>query len=201
MSDKNISRNTLFPVFLKLETLSLLIVGGRYIGLEKLEAVLANSPATKIKIVAAEFNEELREVANQYDTITLEEKTFEESDLDGMELVILGTNDNDLNAEIKKMTKARGLLCNVADKPDLCDFYLSSVVQKGDLKIAISTNGKSPTVAKRIKEFLNEEIPNSIQEVLENMGAIRDKLKGDFEYKVKSLNEVTKDWMNPGAKK
>ena len=194
---ENVPKNTLFPIFLKLETLSLLIVGGRYVGLEKLEAVLANSPATKIKIVAGEFNEELREVAKQYDTITLVEKEFEETDLDGAQLVILGTNNNDLNAEIIKMTKARGLLCNVADKPDLCDFYLSSVVQKGDLKIAISTNGKSPTVAKRIKEFLNEEIPNSIQEVLENMGAIRDKLKGDFEHKVKSLNEVTKDWMTP----
>ncbi|MFY0651456.1 MAG: bifunctional precorrin-2 dehydrogenase/sirohydrochlorin ferrochelatase [Cyclobacteriaceae bacterium] len=195
MAQEDSARNTLFPVFLKLETLSLLIVGGRYVGLEKLEAVLANSPSTKIKIVAGEFNQELRDAASQYDTITLIEKQFEESDLDGMELVILGTNDNELNALIKKMTKARGLLCNVADKPDLCDFYLGSIVQKGDLKIAISTNGKSPTVAKRIKEFLNEEIPNSIQEVLENMGAIRDKLKGDFEHKVKSLNEVTKDWM------
>ena len=112
-----------------------------------------------------------------------------------MELVILATNNNDLNTKIKRLTKERRLLCNVADKPDLCDFYLGSIVQKGDLKIAISTNGKSPTVAKRIKEFLNEEIPGSIQEVLENMGAIRDKLKGDFEHKVKSLNEVTKDWM------
>ena len=195
------SKNTLFPIFLKLETLSLLIVGGRYIGLEKLEAVLANSPATQIKIVAAEFNDEIRELANQHGTITLVEKEFEESDLDGAELVILGTNNNDLNTEIKKMTKARGLLCNVADKPDLCDFYLSSVVQKGDLKIAISTNEKSPTVAKRIKEFLNEEIPNSIQEVLENMGAIRNKLKGDFESKVKSLNEVTKDWMKSNSEK
>lgn len=195
MSQEDNAGNTLFPIFLKLESLSLLIVGGRYVGLEKLEAVLANSPATQIKIVAQEFNQELTDVAAEYDTISLVEKEFEESDLDGIEIVILGTNDNELNAQIKQMTKARGLLCNVADKPDLCDFYLGSIVQKGDLKIAISTNGKSPTVAKRIKEFLNEEIPNSIQEVLENMGTIRDKLKGDFEHKVKSLNEVTKDWM------
>ena len=189
------SKNTLFPIFVKLETLSLLIVGGRNVGLEKLEAVLANSPDTKIRIVAEEFIPEVKDLAEQNESITLAEKRFEESDLDGAELVILATNDNALNAEIKKLTKARQLLCNVADKPDLCDFYLSSVVQKGDLKIAISTNGKSPTVAKRIKEFLNEEIPNNIQDVLENMGLIRDKLKGDFEYKVKSLNEVTKDWL------
>ena len=199
MSTSHINKNTLFPVFLKLETLQLLIVGGRYIGLEKLEAVLGNSPATRIKIVAMEFIEELRELASSYPNISLHEKRFEATDLDGIELVILATNDNAINAEIKILTKERRLLCNVADKPDLCDFYLGSIVQKGDLKIAISTNGKSPTVAKRIKEFLNEEIPESIQEVLDNMGAIRDKLKGDFEYKVKSLNEVTKEWL--GAKR
>tara|TARA_R110002096_G_scaffold377716_1_gene571564 strand:- start:94 stop:696 length:603 start_codon:yes stop_codon:yes gene_type:complete len=193
------TKNTLFPVFLKLETLQLLIVGGGNIGLEKLEAVLGNSPETRIKIVAMEFIGEVKELASMYPNISIHEKKFEATDLDEMELVILATNDNELNAEIKKLTKERRLLCNVADKPDLCDFYLGSIVQKGDLKIAISTNGKSPTVAKRIKEFLNEEIPESIQEVLDNMGAIRDKLKGDFEYKVKSLNEVTKEWL--GIKK
>lgn len=199
MSNSPTTKNTLFPVFLKLETLQLLIVGGRNIGLEKLEAVLGNSPETRIKIVAMEFIGEVEELASMYPNISIHEKKFEATDLDEMELVILATNDNALNAEIKKLTKERRLLCNVADKPDLCDFYLGSIVQKGDLKIAISTNGKSPTVAKRIKEFLNEEIPESIQEVLDNMGAIRDKLKGDFEYKVKSLNEVTKEWL--GIKK
>ncbi len=195
MSAPNTPENTLFPVFLKLETLRLLIVGGRNVGLEKLEAVLNNSPATQITIVAMEFIPEVIEVAKQYPNITLKEKPYDPTDLDQAQLVILATNDNDLNATIKQHTKARKLLCNVADKPDLCDFYLGSIVKKGDLKIAISTNGKSPTVAKRVKEFLNEEIPDSIQDVLENMSAIRDKLKGDFEYKVKALNDVTKNWL------
>lgn len=198
MAEQTQSKNTLFPVFLKLETLQLLIVGGGNIGLEKLEAVLANSPETHIKIVAREFIGEVRRLASGYPNVSLVEKEFEPADLDAMELVILATNDNALNAEIKKLTRERRLLCNVADKPDLCDFYLGSIVQKGDLKIAISTNGKSPTVAKRIKEFLNEEIPETIQEVLDNMGAIRDRLKGDFEHKVKSLNEVTKGWLGSG---
>ncbi|MEQ9288445.1 MAG: bifunctional precorrin-2 dehydrogenase/sirohydrochlorin ferrochelatase [Cyclobacteriaceae bacterium] len=198
MAEQTQSKNTLFPVFLKLETLQLLIVGGGNIGLEKLEAVLVNSPETHIKIVAREFIGEVRRLASGHPNVSLVEKEFDPADLDGMELVILATNDNALNAEIKKLTRERKLLCNVADKPDLCDFYLGSIVQKGDLKIAISTNGKSPTVAKRIKEFLNEEIPETIQEVLDNMGAIRDRLKGDFEHKVKSLNEVTKGWLGSG---
>ena len=93
------------------------------------------------------------------------------------------------------MAHTRGLLVNVADKPSLCDFYLGSVVKKGDLKIAISTNGKSPTVAKRIKEFLNESIPESIDDVLQNMNVIRERLRGNFDYKVRTLNQVTKGWI------
>jgi siroheme synthase-like protein len=81
----------------------------------------------------------------------------------------------------------------VADTPDLCDFYLGSIVQKGDLKIAISTNGKSPTLAKRIRAFLEDVIPEEIQESLEGMEAVRKTLKGDFQAKIQALNELTKD--------
>jgi len=70
---------------------------------------------------------------------------------------------------------------------------LGSIVQKGDLKIAISTNGKSPTLAKRIRAFLEDVIPEEIQEGLEGMEAVRKTLKGDFQAKIKALNELTKD--------
>jgi siroheme synthase-like protein len=82
----------------------------------------------------------------------------------------------------------------VADTPDLCDFYLGSIVKKGDLKIAISTNGKSPTLSKRMRQYLEEAIPDDIQELLDNLRLLRDQLKGDFEYKVKELNKVTERW-------
>ena len=91
---------------------------------------------------------------------------------------------------------AKGLLINVADKPELCDFYLGAVVQKGDLKIAISTNGKSPTIAKRLKEILNEGIPAELDDTLQNMSALRQTLKGDFASKVKKLNQVTEGLIN-----
>ena len=83
------------------------------------------------------------------------------------------------------------LLLNVADTPELCDFYLGSIVQKGNLKIAISTNGKSPTIAKRVKEQINELVPDEIESVLQNMQIIRNGIKGDFAEKVKQLNELT----------
>ncbi|TAG65794.1 MAG: bifunctional precorrin-2 dehydrogenase/sirohydrochlorin ferrochelatase, partial [Runella slithyformis] len=97
-----------------------------------------------------------------------------------------------VNQQVQQDCKARKILVNVADTPDLCDFYLSSVVKKGDLKIAISTNGKSPTFAKRFREVLEEILPDSLQETLDNLVAIRNKLRGDFQDKLEKLNEITK---------
>ena len=93
---------------------------------------------------------------------------------------------------MKQIANAKGILVNVADTPDLCDFYLGSIVQKGNLKVAISTNGKSPTAAKRIKEVLHDALPEELDEVIENLHKVRNKLNGNFEYKVKKLNAITK---------
>jgi len=84
---------------------------------------------------------------------------------------------------------------NVADKPELCDFYMGSIVQKGNLKIGISTNGKSPTVAKRLKELFNDLLPEEIDQLLDNMQAIRSRLQGNFADKVNQLNAITKDFV------
>src|SRR5690606_15312082 len=92
-----------------------------------------------------------------------------------------------------KLASENHILLNVADKPSLCDFYLGSVVQKGNLKIGISTNGKSPTIAKRLKEFLNDLLPEEIDQTLDLMQTMRNSLKGDFQEKIKVLNAHTKD--------
>ena len=80
----------------------------------------------------------------------------------------------------------------MADTPDLCDFYLGSIVRKGDLKIAISTNGRSPTLAKRLRETLQEALPDELDDVLQNLHTIRSGLKGDFSRKVRVMNRVTR---------
>ncbi|UEG48997.1 bifunctional precorrin-2 dehydrogenase/sirohydrochlorin ferrochelatase [Ferruginibacter lapsinanis] len=185
-------KNNLFPVFLKLENLRLLIVGGGYVGMEKLSAVLQNSPATKIKLVATAISEEIKLTAAKYPNIELIEKPYEASDIDEVDLVFAAVNDVAVSAAVVKDANQKGVLVNAADKPDLCDFYLSSVVQKGNLKIAISTNGKSPTVAKRVKEMLQDCLPEELDELLHNIQAIRNTLTGDFQDKVNQLNELTK---------
>ncbi len=172
-----------------------MIVGGGSVGLEKLSNILKNSPNAKVLLVAREIQPEIKSLAEKHPTVELEERNFRLWDLWSADLVLLATNNRETNQEILKFAKSRGLLVNVADTPDLCDFYLGSVVTKGQLKVGISTNGKSPTVAKRFREFLEEAIPEDTDQLLDNMNGIREKIKGDLQEKVRTLNEVTKDWL------
>lgn len=183
--------NELFPVFLKLNELHTVLIGAGTIGLEKLTAVLNNSPQAKVTVIANSFLPEIHELAGSNPQVTILQKTFVDTDLDDADIVIAATGQPELNDYIRQSARDRKLLVNIADKPALCDFYLGSIVQKGNLKIAISTNGKSPTVAKRIKEVLNEGIPNEIDQTLTQVNLLRNSLKGDFSEKVRQLNKLT----------
>ena len=185
-------KNRLYPIFVKLEELELLLVGAGNVGLEKLQSLLSNSPAARITIIAPDIKQEVRDLLQNYPSCDLIQRSFEESDLNNKDLIVLATDDKELHKKIKTLAKEKRILVNVADTPELCDFYLGSIVQKGNLKIAISTNGKSPTIAKRVKEVLNETIPDEIDDLLNNMQNIRNKMSGDFAEKVKQLNELTK---------
>ena len=184
--------NQLFPLFLKLNNLRLLIIGGGAVALEKLDTVLTNSPGTSIRIVAEKIDEQLFALQKNHSNIHVVQKRYESNDIADAQLIIVAVNDETLAAQIKQNASQKNILVNVVDKPELCDFYLSSVVKKGNLKIAISTNGKSPTLAKRLKQILNEVLPDEIDEVLNNLQIIRNKLKGNFAQKVSKLNEITK---------
>ncbi len=187
-----VTTNNLYPVFLKLDQLQVLVVGGGYVGEEKLNSLLKSSPNASIKLVGREISQAIRELQPSYPGLTLVEKVFDPEDLNEQDLVIAATNDKLLNAAVKEAAAAKGILANIADTPDLCDFYLGSIVHKGDLKIAISTNGKSPTVAKRLKELLTDAIPAEMDQVLDNMQVLRSRMNGNFSEKVKQLNDITK---------
>jgi hypothetical protein len=184
--------NNLFPVFMKLEQMRVLIVGGGNIGLEKLQTVLQNSPATKINLVGISIKNEIKEIAAAHPNLQLFERAFVTDDLQNVDVVITAIDDTNTSTAIALESKKQGKLVNAADKPELCDFYLGSIVKKGSLKIAISTNGKSPTIAKRLKEVINNMLPDEMESVLDNMQAIRNGMDGDFNEKVKRLNDLTK---------
>lgn len=183
--------NVLFPVFLKLHQLNTLVVGGGYVGWEKLQALLTNSPQAPVKLVGTTIRSEIQELAKQHSNLRIYERPFLPSDLENIAIALLATDSRDTNVEIRLLAKQKNILVNVADTPDLCDFYLGSVVKKGDLKIGISTNGQSPTFAKRFRQVLEEILPEETNDLLSNLKVLRDRLKGDFEYKVNKLNEYT----------
>ena len=195
LSPLSTNGNNLFPVFLKLEHLTVLIVGGGYVGNEKLTAVLQNSPATTVRLVATEISDTIRDLSEKY-TVELIERPYQSSDIDGADIVIAALNDRSVSEQVATDAKSKGKLVNVADKPDLCDFYLSSIVQKGSIKIAISTNGKSPTIAKRLKEVFGTMIPDEMENVLDNIQEIRKGIDGSFDDKVKKLNALTEVLVN-----
>jgi siroheme synthase-like protein len=193
MSNGSHHTNQLYPVFLKLEQLQTLVVGAGNIALEKLTSLLNNSPLANITVVAPVVKDDIRQLLSEYANCTLQERIFLSSDLEGKHFVICATGKKELNLEIKNKAAQKNIITNVADTPELCDAYLGSIVQRGNLKIAISTNGKSPTIAKRIKEQLHEMIPDEMGSLLNNMQLLRDELKENFKEKIKRLNEITSE--------
>ena len=183
--------NTLFPIFLKTETARFLVVGGGKVGLEKVETLLRQNPQIHINLVAIEVLPQLRLIIDNHTNISLYEKPYEETDLNRADYVIAATNNRDINRLIKQQANSRNILVNAADQPELCDFYLGSIVNKGDLKIAVSTNGKSPVLARRIREYLEQEIPDDVNVIIDRLNEIRKYLKGNFAAKVKELNAIT----------
>src|SRR5579871_503017 len=112
--------NNLFPVFLKLENLRLLIIGGGHVGLEKLNAVLQNAPATYIRLVATEINDEIKALASLHDNITLIERSYNVADLGDSDIIISAVDNKETSLQIWKDAKQANKLINVADKPELC---------------------------------------------------------------------------------
>lgn len=195
------SSNNLFPVFLKLNQLNTLVVGGGNVGLEKVEALLKNDPDARIKLIAPEIKDEIWIMAEDKPFFQVTKKIFAPQDLKDVDIAILATNSRETNALIRKVAKKKNILVNVADTPDLCDFYLGSTVKKGNLKVGISTNGQSPTFAKRFREVLEDVLPEDTQELLNNLKQVRDSLKGDFGYKVKELNKITRSLVSKKEEK
>lgn len=193
--------NTLFPVFLKTETAQFLIVGGGNVGLEKTETLLKQNSKINITIVATYFHPKLKELISQNENILFYEREFVETDLLNKDFVIITTDKPEVNQKVRELAKNKGIKVNAADQPDLCDFYLGSIVNKGNLKIAISTNGKSPVLAKRMREYFTEVIPDEIEDSITQLNSFRKQHKGDFNQKLADLNKATESFSNKKQEK
>lgn len=183
-------RNNLYPVFLKTKSLHILIVGGGNVAEEKLSFLTKSSPDAKITMVSPMFRENTLNLARSFD-VALIKSVYNADFLSGKHLVIATTDQPEVNMKVYYDCRSMNKLVNVADNPPYCDFYMGGIVTKGNVKIAISTNGKSPTTAKRLRQFFEDIIPEDISRMVQNLNTYRKTIKGDFEQKVSAMNEVT----------
>jgi len=162
-----------YPVYLDIKDRDCLVIGGGSVGTRKVLTLL--SCGANVTVVSTAATEKLHQLSNN-GVIKLKERPFQTTDLDDRFLVIGATDNQELNFNIHAEAERRGLLCNIADRPKVCNFILPSIVNRGDLIIAISTSGKSPAFAKKLRKHLEKEFGDEYAELLKLMGAIRKKL-------------------------
>ncbi len=159
-----------YPVNLDIRNRSCLVVGGGPVGTRKVKTLL--QCGAKVKLVSPKTGKTLDELSRK-GQIEFHPRQYETKDLEGVFLVIGATNDEHLNRRIHQDAEQAGCLCNIADRPELCNFILPSIVQRGDLTIAISTAGCSPAFAKHLRLELEKQFGPEYGPFLELMGAIR----------------------------
>ena len=207
-----------YPVNLDIRNRNCLVVGGGTVATRKVLTLIKCGAI--VTVVSPVVGNELGKLALN-DAICLKERNYRSTDMDHMFLVIGATDDRDLNRQIFKDAEARETLCNIADQPDVCNFILPSVIHQGDLIIAISTSGKSPAYAKKLRKDLEKTFGKEHAVFLKLMGAIREKLlaaehapeahKQTFEdliqkglidlikhQKIDAINRLLEDTLGPG---
>jgi precorrin-2 dehydrogenase/sirohydrochlorin ferrochelatase len=162
-----------YPIHLNIKNRNCLIVGGGAVGTRKVNALL--ECGAHIFVVSPDPTSQLLRLASE-GSITLYKRAYRSDDLAGMFLVIGATDDERLNRRISKDAEQANILCNIADRPEVCNFILPSIVRRGDLVITISTSGKSPALAKRLRQKLETQFGREYTDFLLLMGAIRKKL-------------------------
>lgn len=162
-----------YPVNLDIKNRKCLVVGGGSVGTRKVLTLL--DCGAIVTLVSPDAAEKLLELADN-GSISWEKRSYLASDLDTMFLVFGTTDDEELNRKISADAEKLNMLCNIADRPEVCNFILPSIVNRGDLVISISTSGKSPAFAKKLRKQLEKQFGVEYVEFLRLMGAIREKL-------------------------
>lgn len=160
-------------MFVKLDGRQVLVVGAGRVGEPKIRGLLPTGAT--IRVVAREASERVREWGRNGE-ITVEERDFLLSDLDQVFLVVVATSSRELNQQIYRGAQARRILCNIVDVPEQCDFYYPAVVQRGDLQIAISTSGQSPSLAQKLRQQLERQFGPGYAHWVAELGETRRKV-------------------------
>jgi len=164
---------SLFAMFLKLQDRQCLVVGAGAIGEGKAQSLM--EAGALVSVVAPRATQRLQELAAT-NAITWLKRKFKPSDLEGKSLVIAATSSPSVNELVFRESRRRHVLCNAVDDPPHCDFFYGAIVRRGDLQIAISTNGKSPAFAQRLRELLEQQFGREFAEKVNELGTAREKL-------------------------
>ena len=160
----------MYPIFLKLEGRDVLVVGAGQVACRKAQAL--QRAGAKLRCVAPDVCDEIRAVPD----IRITQRAWREDDCEGAFMVVAATGDAQLNAEIREAAHELGALVNAVDDPPNCDFYVPAIARIGDLMIAISTQGKAPLVAGRVRAHLEKLLPRELEQVINAIATEREKL-------------------------
>jgi len=164
-----------YPVFLNLSGKKCLVLGAGGVGLRKIRTLLSSNVGM-MDVIELYASDDLRKELLSDKRVTLLERNFSEDDLDNVFLVVAATNDHELNARVAELCIQRNILCNIADLPEKSSFIVPASVCRGPLTVCVSTDGKSPAMAKRVRRELEEHFGNEYEELLAIMGRIRPRL-------------------------
>tara|TARA_B100000945_G_scaffold319836_1_gene328105 strand:+ start:124 stop:1515 length:1392 start_codon:yes stop_codon:yes gene_type:complete len=177
--------NQLLPIFIKVEKADCLVIGGGMIALQKIEQLL--DCKAKIHVVAPEIDSKIEKLS-----VNINKKSYSIDDLSKVRLVIAATNDVKVNKTIYKDCMQKGIPVNIVDQPELCTFYMGSVYKDGDLKIAISTNGKCPSFSVYIKNFIKNISKDMWGRALEELAVKREEIVNTLNTYVDKKNALKK---------
>lgn len=162
-----------FPIQLDIRGRACLVVGGGGVGTRKAKSLIACGG--RVTVVSPAVTGELRDLAAA-GALRLLQREYDGEDLPGMFLVMGATDDQMLNRRVRSDAERLKILCNIADRPEQCDFILPAVVQRGDLVVTVSTSGRSPALAKKLRQDLQAQFGDEYSVFLDLMGAIRKRL-------------------------
>ena len=180
----------MFPIFLKLDGRRCLVVGAGKVAEGKIRGLLDGHAS--VEVVAPEATWQIKKWAWE-GVIGWKARTFQPTDLDQVSIVIAATSNPEVNAEAFRQARLRNVLCNSVDDPQNCDFYYPAVVSRGDLQIAISTNGRSPALAQRLRRELEAQFGPEYEAWVAELGKARELLNAhhlDTEARRKLLHEM-----------
>jgi len=181
-----------FPAFLKLDDKNIAIIGGGNIAFEKLTKLLDFT--SDILIISKDINSDIKKLSKK-NNLKNKIKTYETGDIDGFDIVIIAVDDIALQEKIYNEAKSKHILCNAVDSVKYCDFIFPSYIKDGDLTICVSTCGTSPAVAKHLRRFIQNLLPQDINIFLEKMKKLRAALPKGKD-RMKLLDHRVKEYFN-----